>query len=76
MQDIDRARPNRTQRAISSALDISYGAYEKLVLRYLDDDALPLYLGEDAWHDLVLFVVQSLERRLTAGDDSAPTAEG
>lgn len=75
---LDRATldPNLTRRAITSALDISYGAYEKLVLRYLDDDALPLHLGEDAWHDLVLLVVQSLERRLTAGDDSAPTAEG
>lgn len=59
-----RLAPARTRAAIERALELRYSSYQELVVRYLDDDFVPLYGSEEAWNDMVLRVTTRLEERL------------
>lgn len=56
-----------TRAAIDRALALPYADYEQLVVRYLEDDFLPLYGSAEAWNDMVLRVVARLEEWLKEG---------
>ena len=63
----DQVRPGMVdaaivQAAIDAALRIPYEAYEDLVVRYIEDDFVPIYGRPEVWTDMTLGVAECLER--------------
>lgn len=56
-----RLDPAKTRTAFQRALELPYARYAELVVRYLDDEFVPLYGTEEAWNDMVLRVVARLD---------------
>ena len=63
----DQVRPGAldpaiVRAAIDAALGIPYEAYEDLVVRYIEDDFVPIYGRPEVWTDMTLGVAERLER--------------
>jgi predicted nucleotidyltransferase component of viral defense system len=56
--DVD---PATLARAIEAAIGIPYEAYEDLVVRYVEDEFVPIYGRPEVWTDMTLGVVERLE---------------
>ena len=54
--------PAIVRAAIDAALGIPYEAYEDLVVRYIEDDFVPIYGRPEVWTDMTLGVAERLER--------------
>jgi predicted nucleotidyltransferase component of viral defense system len=54
--------PAIVRAAIDAALGIAYAAYEDLVVRYIEDDFVPIYGRPEVWTDMTLGVAERLER--------------
>lgn len=50
------------ERAIESTFAIEYGAFEELVVAYLEEDFLAIYRRPEVWDEMVLKVTGALER--------------
>ena len=48
--------------AIDAALGIPYAVYDDLVVRYIEDDFVPIYGRPEVWTDMTLGVAERLER--------------
>ena len=57
--DID---PITLARAVDAALGVPYQAFEDLVVRYIEDEFVPIYGRPEVWTDMTLGVVEHLER--------------
>jgi len=57
--DID---PITLARAVDAALGVPYQAFEDLVVRYIEDEFVPIYGRPEVWTDMTLGVVERLER--------------
>jgi len=57
--DVDSAT---LTRAIEASLGIPYEAYRDLVVQYIEDEFVPIYGRPEVWTDMMLGVVERLER--------------
>jgi hypothetical protein len=54
--------PATLARAINAALGVPYEAFEDLVVRFIEDEFVPIYGRPEVWTDMTLGVVERLER--------------